>query len=284
MMSRGLNSAAMPEEEFNAVRAEPDALQRARRATTLLTLYQQRSTELARLRKVAIEQAAAERQMTLAAVAAEIGLSKGRITQIRQSAPPAERALFGVGPITVAVPLRAMPGRALPVVSAEDTAAAEQLTAQLVGLGFVIEQFRIPIGGLWTPSGDAVAICGPASSPVTAEALTADPLLTFTPDATGRYVITDRATGARYTSGLDDIEPSAADVAYLGRVPYRDGSLFIVAGIHAIGSVGAVHYLAGHAAEIYAAVGDGNWSAVIASRHDGVTITESEAACPPRRH
>jgi hypothetical protein len=179
-----------------------------------------------------------------------------------------------------------MPARAarLRALSAEDALAAEQLTAQLVGLGFVVEQYRIPVGGQWTPSGDLVVVCGPASSPVTAEALTADPLLAFAPDATGRYVITDRAGGTCYTSGLDDAEPFAADVAYLGRVPYRDDSLLIVAGIHAIGSVGAVHYLAGHAAEIYATVGDGPWSAVISSRHDGVTITHSEAACPPRRH
>jgi hypothetical protein len=49
-------------------------------------------------------------------------------------------------------------------------------------------------------------------------------------------------------------------------------------------ALGAVHYLAGHAAEIYEAVGDGLWSAVIASTHDGDTITHSEVACPPRRH
>ena len=118
-------------DDFDEVRAEPDALQLARRATDLIGLYQQRSIELARLRKQAIERAANERGMTMTAVAAEIGLSKGRITQIRQSAPPLERVLFGVGPITVAVPQRAMPDRSLPVISAEDSLTAERMTELL---------------------------------------------------------------------------------------------------------------------------------------------------------
>jgi hypothetical protein len=271
-------------DEFQAVRREPDPVKRARMATELMAVYQQRSTELARLRRVAIEQAADERGMTFAAVAAEIGLSKGRITQIRQGAPAVERALFGVGPVTVAVPTRRVAERGLPVISAEDAIAAERLTAQLVELGFTVEQYRIPVDGLWNPSGDVIAICGPKNSPVTAEALTADPVLEFVADRVGRYAITDRLTGTRYLSAMDDDPPGSRDVAYVGRLPYRDTTVLVIAGVHAIGSVGVVHYLAGHAAEVYATVGDGPWSAVIDSRHDGDAIRESEAVCPPRRH
>lgn len=266
------------------MRAEADPLARARRATALLGIYQQRSTELARLRRVAIEEAAQQRGMSLAAVAVEIGLSKGRITQIRQGAPPPERALFGVGPVIVAVPTRKVAERGLPVISAEDSIAAERLTAQLVALGFAVEQYRIPVGGLWAPRGDAIAICGPKSSPVTARALTADPFLEFVSDQAGRYGITDRLDGARYVSGMDDNPPAPRDVAYVGRLPFEDATLMVIAGVHAIGSVGAVHYLATHAGEIYRAVGERCWSAVIASTHDEESILESEAVCPPRQH
>jgi hypothetical protein len=233
---------------------------------------------------VAIDEAASERGMSLAAVAAEIGLSKGRTTQIRHGAPPPERALFGVGPVTVAVPTRKVAERGLPVISAEDSIAAERLTAQLTVLGFTVAQYRIPVDGLWTPSGDVISICGPTSSPVTAQALAADPLLEFVADETGRYGIADRVTGTRYLSDMDDDQPSPRDVAYVGRLPYRDGTLLVIAGVHAIGSVGAVHHLAGHADEVYRIVGEGCWSAVIASRHDEASILESEAVCPPRRH
>jgi hypothetical protein len=272
------------EEAFERARGEPDSLTRARLATELIAVYQQRSAELARLRRVAIDQAAHERGLSMAAVAAEIGLSKGRITQIRQSAPPAARALFGVGPVTVAVPTRAVGGRALPVISAEDSIAAEMTTALLGVLGFAVEQYRIPVGGAWTPTGDVIAICGPESSPVTAEAIATDPTLAFTADPAGRWTITDRATGQRFTSGLDDDPPSSRDMAYLGRALYRGGSLLIVAGIHAIGSVGAVHYLTRHTADLYETVAEHPWSAIIASTHDGDTITKSELACPPQRH
>lgn len=222
--------------------------------------------------------------MSLAAVAAEIGLSKGRITQIRQSAPPPERGLFGVGPIRVAVPTRAMPGRGLPVISAEDSIAAERMTTLLMDLGFVgVELYRIPIGGLWTPVGDVVAICGPKSSQVTAEAISTDPYLDFSSKG-GRWAIQDRHSGKVFLSGMDDDPGRPQDVAYVGRLRYGPGSVFLIAGIHAIGSVGAVHFLAGHAADLYTDVGDGLWSGVISSSHDGEAITGSEWACPPRRH
>jgi hypothetical protein len=270
--------------EFEAVRAQADALARAREATQLIAVYQQRSTELARLRRAAIEQAAQERGLTLAAVAAEIGLSKGRVTQIRQTAPPAERGLFGVGPVIVAVPMRAMPGRQLPVISAEDAIAAERMTALLTDLGFTVGQHRIPVSGEWTPSGDVVAICGPKSSHVTADAIATDPFLTFAPDASGRWVITDKGTGQQFRSPMDDAQPASRDIAYVGRLPYAGGTIFIVAGVHAIGSVGVIHYLTRNAESLYEKVGDGRWSAVVASTHDSETIIESELICPARRH
>lgn len=266
------------------MRAQGDALARARDATHLIAVYQQRSIELARLRRAAIEQASRERGLTLAAVAAEIGLSKGRITQIRQTAPPAERGLFGVGPVTVAVPMRAMPGRQLPVISAEDTIAAERMTALLTDLGFTVEQYRIPVGGEWTPSGDVVAICGPKSSHVTAEAIAADPFLSYATDEGGRWRITDKSTGQQFSSPMDDDQPQPRDVGYVGRLPYGDGTILIVAGVHAIGSVGIIHYLTRHAESLYEKVGDGCWSAVVASTHHGETISESELICPARRH
>ena len=50
----------MSPDEFEDVQAEPDALRQARRATELMAIYQQRGTELARLRREAIERATLE--------------------------------------------------------------------------------------------------------------------------------------------------------------------------------------------------------------------------------
>ena len=267
---------------FKRVRREADPLRQAKLAGELITTYQQRSVELARLRKEAINRAAAERGMSFSRIAAELGLTRGRITQIRQTAPAAERALFGIGPVTVAVPLRDVPGRTLPVISSEDTLAAERLTALLSDLSFQVEQFRIPVGGRWEPKPDAVAICGPKSSPVTATAIDSDPYLIFAPDDSGTWTIRERQGERVYRSPMDGAGEAQSDVAYVGRLALPDSqhTLVVIAGVHALGSVGAVDYLARNLPDLYAEVGASTFSMVVRSEHDGETVTRSELICP----
>ncbi|HEY8722101.1 hypothetical protein [Pengzhenrongella sp.] len=273
-------------DEFDLVRGEVDPLRRARRATDLVALYQQRSVELARLRRTAIEEAVRERGITYTVAAQAAGISKSRVSQQRKGGPPTARVLFGVGPVTVAVPTRAMPDRFLPVISAEDSIAAEQMSDLLRSYGFIVNQFHIPTDGQWRPTGDVVAICGPKSSSVTADALKADPMLDFTTDAAGRWVITDRKAGAVWGSPMDNDPTERTDVAYIGRIRTDEANVFLIAGVHAIGSVGAIHHLStpGTAESLYAAVGEAPFSAVVRSTFDGATITDTDYAVPPRVH
>jgi hypothetical protein len=74
------------EDEFESVRRDPDPIRRGQRASSLLAHYQQRATELARLRKAAIEEAHRDRGMSYTEIAAALGITKGRITQIRNDA------------------------------------------------------------------------------------------------------------------------------------------------------------------------------------------------------
>lgn len=279
-----MNTAQDP---FERVRQEPDPLRRAKLAAELMTTYQQRSTELARLRKEAINQAAAERGLSYSSIAVELGLTRGRITQIRQTAPPAERLFFGIGPVTVAVPLRDIPGRALPMISSEDSRASDLLAGALSGLAFQVEHFHIPPDGDWQPPDDAVAICGPKSSAVTARAIALDPYLGFEPDDQEQWTIRERDGSQVYRSAMDDATSAGwSDVAYVGRLPLPgDGrSLLIIAGVHALGSVGAVNFLARGLPELYARVGTRHFSMVVGSDHDGTTVTRSEPLCEPRIH
>jgi hypothetical protein len=273
-------------DEFEQVRQEADPLIRARRATELVALYQQRSIELARLRRTAIEEAVLKRGITYTAAAHAAGISKGRVSQLRRSGPPTARVLFGVGPIIVAVPTRAMPDRTLPVISAEDSIAAEHMSNLLRSYGFTVTQFRIPTDGQWQPTGDVVAICGPKSSSVTAAALTTDPLLNFTSNATGQWTITDRETGTVWESPLDSNPAESADVAYVGRIRTGSANVFLIAGVHAIGSVGAIAHLSapGVAESLYETVGEDPFSAVVRSTFDGEAITSTEYAVLPRVH
>ncbi|MCN0180108.1 hypothetical protein [Salinispora arenicola] len=150
---------------------------------------------------------------------------------------------------------------------------------------FQVDHFRIPPDGQWQPRGDVAAICGPKSSPVTAQAISSDPVLMFEPDDAGRWTIRERDGSRVYESPMDDpTAPRWADVAYVGRLALKEQTIFIVAGVHALGSVGAIDYLARNLPDLYAHVGTHRFSMVIRSEHDGDTVTRSELACPPRIH
>ncbi|MFD6138872.1 hypothetical protein [Promicromonospora sp. NPDC060271] len=273
----------MSAEDFEHVRTDADPIRQARRATELLVVYGQRTTELARLRKAAIDRAHDELGMSYTEVANKVGISKGRITQLRKSAPPVERAFFGVGPVTVAIPLRAIGDRPNGVIAAEDDTAAQRMTGMLESLSLASDIFQIPTTGEWDPPVDAVAICGPKSSHVTAEAIEADPHLTFKPDAEGRWVITDQTTGDVFVSPFD-IDDPARDIAYVARLNRRGRVLLVVAGVHAIGSVGAVEYLRRNLSELYTAVGDDPFSLVVTSKFDGTTVEDTTALWGPKVH
>ena len=84
---------------------------------------------------------------------------------------------------------------------------------------------------------------------------------------------------------MDDADPAATDVGYLGRVPLDDTrSVLLIAGVHAIGSVGIVHWLQTNLEDLYKQIGTDDFSMVIRSDHVEGEITNSEAACPPARH
>lgn len=81
----------MAEDEFEAVLAERDPLKQAQRATELMAVYKDRAGMLSLIRSEAIERIAAERGISLTEVARLLGLSKGRITQIRTKPPRRRR-------------------------------------------------------------------------------------------------------------------------------------------------------------------------------------------------
>jgi DNA-binding GntR family transcriptional regulator len=74
-------------EDFTRACQDPNPIRRAQRATALIETYRRRMVELARVRREAIEQAH-DGQMTYTEIAEALGVTKGRITQIRSQSTP----------------------------------------------------------------------------------------------------------------------------------------------------------------------------------------------------
>jgi hypothetical protein len=268
-------------DDFDDVRRDPDPVRRGRRATELLAVYQQRAAELARLRRVAVEDAHRELGLSYTQIAAAMGLTKGRVSQIRGTAPPPERAFFGTGPVSVGVPLRhGITDRQRPLVAAEDMQAGEETARLLEAYGLAVTRYQIDPGTASAPPGDAVVICGPKTAPVGAALLARDQALDMREDG-GRWWIVQRATGQRLGSLSDEPDPAPAELAYVGRHQFGEHVTVHIAGIHAIGSLGAVHYLTGHLAELFAGAGDASLSLVTLASYDGLEITGSSLAAGP---
>lgn len=272
-------------DDFDGVRRDSDPIRRARRASALMTQYQQRATELARVRKAAIEEAHREKDLSYTEIAAALGISKGRITQIRGAAPGPERAFFGVGPVHVGVPLRrGTDHRMRTYIDASDAIAQEQAETVLSSLSLASERFAIEPDRQELPDGDAVIICGPRSAPVAVGLLANDRKLGFAKDD-GRWLIEDRVNGEHYYSPRLLDSPERVEFGYLAR-HRRDNRVIVhVAGITAVGSSGVLHYLTSNVRELFKKVGDIEFSMVVRCTfaEDETTITGSEAVAGPYR-
>lgn len=262
------------------MRRDPDPIRRGRRATELLALYQQRSTELARLRREALEEAHRDLGLPYSQIATSIGVTKGRVTQIRSTAPAPARALFGVGPVTIVTPYRYhVADRERPLLAAEDVAAGEAAKQLLESLDFVTRSAQVGPDDTELPSGDLFVICGPKSSPAVTRLLEADPRLTIAHDDHGWFV-EDRQTQDRHRSPSDAADVSA-DIAYIARRDDGDRIVTHVAGLHAIGSLGAVEYLTANTARLYSTSAGNDFSLLVETGFDGLAITRTAAIGEP---
>ncbi|WP_026415638.1 hypothetical protein [Actinomadura oligospora] len=259
---------------------------RVREAAKLMNELQDAVKETARMRRESI-QWLRDHGRSMADVARVMGVSRARVAQLKDSGPAPERAFLGIGRLSVAVPERPG-GRRL--VARADAATGQTVLSLASSLGLAGELEYIPLSGeIDLNRDDLVVICGPKTSPVTAEALQRDPQLDFHQLPDERWAITERGSGETHVSPSDDPDdPRHQDIAFLGRLPRPDarGTFLYIAGVHAIGSLGASRYLTDHLAELYDAVGTAPFSMVITSEYDpeAEEILATRALTAPLRH
>ncbi|MFD6798552.1 sigma-70 family RNA polymerase sigma factor [Streptomyces cyaneofuscatus] len=268
----------------------PDPLERAKLAHALAGRAQDYGNEFQVVRNEAMNETLREGQLNSTQLASQLGISKGRVSQLAKGAPP-ERLFLGSGRVIVALAEKMEDGndkdgkkKAIqgPVIATEDFQTYERLRELAEELGLEISFERIPLGGnVRLNRNNLVVICGPRLSPLIEQILEGDPHLRFAKDEDGWY-LTDRNTGQVYRSPMDRGENS--DVAYFGRLPRPDGkgTFLYVAGIHARGSGGVVHWLNHELATVHRELKVRRFSTLISSRFDPETleITESGRITP----
>lgn len=286
----------MPEQTFIDVQAilaavaqVPDPIERIKSVGIALTEAEHLTAELGRQRREDIEALIAE-GMGQNEIGRKTGLSSARMSQIRKSGPPPERAWFGSknGMIIAAVAEKkeadkAKPG---PVVSVDDMQAYDRLRHLASDLGLKSTyEIVAPPGHVRLNRDGLVLICGPRHSPLIEQVLEADDKLGFGHDAHGWHLV-DRVTGTVYRSPEDSGEPG--DIAYLGRLPRPDGkgTFVYIAGIHAAGAAGAVHWLSSELGGLYRDVRTRRFSTLVQCRYDPATheVIASQRITPIYRH
>ncbi|GAB2960448.1 sigma factor-like helix-turn-helix DNA-binding protein [Streptomyces heilongjiangensis] len=267
-----------------------DPVDRAKAAIDLMARYQSRVNELSRIRREAIEEAQAA-GMTQAEIATRLGVSRGRVGQLASAGPPPERAFFGTDMVTVSVAGMYEAGKGpdqnpSEVITREDLNNFEHLRKLVVGMKLDAQYEVIPPTGIVNLNRDNhVVICGPRRSPIVAQVLEGDDSLRFAKDTAWHLV--DQVAGKVYRSPFDE-DGSDGDVGYLGRLPRLDGkgTFLYIAGIHAIGASGVVHFLENNLAELYREVRTRRFSTLISCRYDPQTleVLESRRVTPLYRH
>lgn len=99
----------------------------------------------------------------------------------------------------------------------------------------------------------------------------------------GLWSLIDKVSGEAHVPPMDDPEsPRRADPAYLSR-RVRQGHVVVhIAGLHALGSLGAAHYLTEHLADLWASYGDQPFSMAVSGEFDGLSPTSLSVLTSPR--
>jgi hypothetical protein len=261
---------------------------RARSAGDLIDGHQTAINELSRLRRDALEEMVSQ-GMTHAEIAAVVGMTRARVGQLLASGPRPERAMLGTGTLTIAVGGKFEAGKQDPyaVVSAEMLAAYEKVATKARGLGLHSDYEVVPPPGMVDLNRTNLVVVGsPRILPFVGQVLGSDPKLGFGKDEHGLHLV-DHQTGQVYRSRSEDGNGDSLDYGYLGRLPRPDGrgTFLYLAGIHAMGTLGAATYLDGNLDEIYREVKTRRFSLLVACHYDrnSRTVKMVEAVTPVYR-
>lgn len=236
------------------IRTIIDPMQRARDAHTAIEELQAEVGMLAAARRDALNELV-EQGKTLTQIAEALGVTRGRISQLRSAGTKPERNFFGSGTVTVAIGSKPEHGRRDnangEMVSKQAIKAYETIAESLRELGLDTKQEIVPPSGLINLNREPlVVLCAVRVLPFLAQVMAADSHLEFREDESGWY-LHDKSTSTDYRSPQDQGE--SRDIGYVGRLPGPGGktTFLYAAGIHAQGTLGAAKWMAENVADLY---------------------------------
>jgi hypothetical protein len=277
----------MADDQLDELRQIADPIALVKRANELVNHHQEVVAEVSAIRRGALNELVS-RGKTHTEIAGLVGMTRARVGQLLASGPQPERALLGTGTLTIAAggKVEALKANPSTMGSAETYAAYKLLSKTAEDLGLKTEYELVsPPGLVHLNRTNLIVLTSPRLLPLVGQVLEADPNLGFEQGALGWYLV-DRITDHKHRSPSDSGEP--ADYAYIGRLPRPDGhgTFLYLAGIHAMGTLGAATYLAAHVEDLYREVKTRRWSALIECRYDPDTheIQSAETITPVYRH
>jgi len=254
-----------------------NSVERARRATEIIDGNTAVIAAASAIRQEALEEL--RDRMTHAEIARATGLTRARVSQLLAGARP-ERSLLAPdsGPLTVCVIEKREAERGRSAITRTTVAAAGKLAAlaaaydiALAASGDMPGVEPVPASGLVDLNRPNLAVLiGPRSSPLVAQAISADPAVRWGPDGNGDWYFTDLRTGQEYHSdfdrGTDPGKPwPRTCYAHIGRIrrPDGQGSWLCLAGEHAPGVAGAVRFFCEEITSLWEQARRSLWSAVV---------------------
>lgn len=273
--------AAMLTERERLRALEPWA--RAAGASEGITFHQEEVNELSLIRREAIDELLSQ-GLKQAVIAERLGMTRARISKLLSSGPKPSRAFLGTGNLTVAIGGKFESQKSNPsaVISAESLAAYHVIKDLASEYGLDAEYELVPPPGMVRLNRtNLVVMTSPRLLPLVGQVLESDPHLSFESGGQG-WFLRDKTGGEVFRSPIDS--GMNADYAYIGRLPRPDGkgSFLYLAGIHAMGTLGAARYVAEHMDELYGQVKTRRWSTLIECHFDADTrkITSSNRVVP----
>lgn len=189
--------------------------------------------------------------------------------------------------VDIYIPLRYMENQQRYAVSNEDFFSVLKIAQFLNKYKISSSYIQIKEDTHIEIANDSIMICGPKSNSFVHDVLSYDPNFRFSQND-NTWMIIDKRNNITISSPLDNTPPVNNDVAYVNRFKKKSKNVVIVAGIHSIGTMGAVDFLTNEKKlkKLHSQFRENNFSTVLISTFNSerTVIEDSEIYISPKQY